>query len=392
MCGRASQSVSFTNVAAQALGAQLSSDESTRGANQHLSLNMNNLTTNQNTSPGMKAHIFKKDISGSCIQCMSSTWGFSQIKSNKRLFNARSETIYSKPTFQPLISNRQSCVWAVDGYFEWRGKQPYFVNRKDEKPMLLAGLWREENDEGKAFAILTMGAYPDMEWLHPRQPVILSDSVVAMKWLRDPTSDLVIDMCSIPNSKQPSTTSDLQFYPVTKRMSDGKYHGEDCTKEIKLSNIKSFFCGAPNEKSGNIMNNFAGEEARKDNIMSMDTQQPVKRNSALICSSQGRDFKSQHVLIDDEKECMTTIQQEKRECVVAMKQSKEHISETQNSPLKISEEWTCQTCTFHHTGDSIEFLACEMCGTKRCNAIDNRLKHGVDTVSRENKNNVTSRA
>ena len=402
MCGRASQSVRSTNLAAQSFGAQLSSDKGiiskndpSQEANQHLnlSINMDNLTNDKNTSPGTKAHVFQNDRSGNCMQCMPSTWGFSQIKSIKRLFNARSETIDTKPTFQHLLLNRQSCVWAVDGYYEWREKQPYFVNRIDEMPMLLAGLWREENDGNKTFAILTMEAYSSMEWLHPRQPVILPDSAVAMKWLSDPTADLVIDMCSSPEHKS-SINDQLHFYPVTKRMSDGKYHGEDCTKEVKLSSIKSFFGGAPNRESENTINS-ANENTRKD-AATHTTQQPEKKIIAdTLRSPKGQNFNPQHAPLcneQHEKECVSDMQQEKTESVLMTPQSKIQNSEAQNSSFQvINEGWTCQTCTFRHTGNSINFLSCEMCGTERSNMIGDELKLGTDALPEE-RSYVKSRA
>ena len=115
------------------------------------------------------------------------TWGMQTPSYNKRIFNARSETIYTKPTFCDLISKKQTCVWAIDGYYEWKEKQPYFICRKDGAPLLLAGLYRNcTSSSGEmTFAILTMDACPSMERLHPRQPVILC-AKQALQWLNDP--------------------------------------------------------------------------------------------------------------------------------------------------------------------------------------------------------------
>ena len=55
------------------------------------------------------------------------------------MYNARTDTLFSKPTFSRLAKEGRSCVVALDGYFEWKAsplgggkgkKQPYFVHRK----------------------------------------------------------------------------------------------------------------------------------------------------------------------------------------------------------------------------------------------------------------------
>ena len=35
------------------------------------------------------------------------------------MFNARSETVYKKLSFAGLIKNGQTCIFAVEGYYEW---------------------------------------------------------------------------------------------------------------------------------------------------------------------------------------------------------------------------------------------------------------------------------
>lgn len=57
--------------------------------------------------------------------------------------NARMETAGEKPIFKRLV-NRRRCVIAFNGFFEWKKdskgeKQPYYIYRKDGKPVLLAG-------------------------------------------------------------------------------------------------------------------------------------------------------------------------------------------------------------------------------------------------------------
>lgn len=68
---------------------------------------------------------------------------------SSRAFNARSETIFEKPTFREAAVSGH-CAVPVSGYYEWKtettaaGKQvktPYFVHRTDGRPIYFAGLY-----------------------------------------------------------------------------------------------------------------------------------------------------------------------------------------------------------------------------------------------------------
>ena len=60
-------------------------------------------------------------------------------------FNARSESIFEKPSFRDAARTKR-CLIAIDGYYEFmhlnRRKYPFFVHLK-AGPMVLAGLWSE---------------------------------------------------------------------------------------------------------------------------------------------------------------------------------------------------------------------------------------------------------
>lgn len=68
---------------------------------------------------------------------------------SSRAFNARSETLFEKPTFREAAVSGH-CAVPVTGYYEWKtettaaGKQvktPYFVHRTDGRPIYFAGLY-----------------------------------------------------------------------------------------------------------------------------------------------------------------------------------------------------------------------------------------------------------
>jgi putative SOS response-associated peptidase YedK len=111
----------------------------------------------ENASPGAKMPIIKlkhadedEESTEVCSQLVVEPmqWGlvpsFTKQGSKPdfyRMFNARCETVRTKPIFSRLLKGRR-CIVCVDGFYEWRQehkvKQPYYVHLKD-RPLLFAG-------------------------------------------------------------------------------------------------------------------------------------------------------------------------------------------------------------------------------------------------------------
>lgn len=119
-----------------------------------------------------------------------------------RLFNARGETVATKPSFRAAFSSRRLVVVA-DGFYEWKagpGNQrlPYYFERSDGNPLAFAGLWeqwwgpesdRETEDSQPPLVtctIITTYAGADVIAVHDRMPVILEHEVLD-EWL-DPAN------------------------------------------------------------------------------------------------------------------------------------------------------------------------------------------------------------
>jgi putative SOS response-associated peptidase YedK len=97
-----------------------------------------------------------------------------------RSFNARAESVSTKPFFRNAFRSRRLLV-PVDGFYEWAAvagqsrKQPYFFQRGDGEPVVLAGLWeywQRGEDHRRTATVITAAAGPDMA-VHDRQPVVL---------------------------------------------------------------------------------------------------------------------------------------------------------------------------------------------------------------------------
>ena len=121
------------------------------------------------------------------------TWGLVPfwVKSERQAgeirthtLNARSDTVFAKPSFRNAIRERR-CLVPANGFYEWREvdgkKYPYFIYLKNKETFSFAGLWEEWADCStgevlRTFSILTTDANPLMEQIHntkKRMPVIL---------------------------------------------------------------------------------------------------------------------------------------------------------------------------------------------------------------------------
>jgi putative SOS response-associated peptidase YedK len=115
-----------------------------------------------------------------------------------KTFNARSESIDSKPSFSSSFSSKR-CIIPVKGFFEWQhvGKEkiPWYIYRTDNEMISLAGIYEDwvENNTGEiysTFSIVTSEANDLMAEIHnsgKRMPVVL-DKSSEKKWLDISTS------------------------------------------------------------------------------------------------------------------------------------------------------------------------------------------------------------
>jgi putative SOS response-associated peptidase YedK len=72
-------------------------------------------------------------------------WWKQPLKKLPATFNARAETVATKPMFREAFKQRR-CIIPASGYYEWQdradGKQPWYFTAATAEPILLiAGLW-----------------------------------------------------------------------------------------------------------------------------------------------------------------------------------------------------------------------------------------------------------
>jgi putative SOS response-associated peptidase YedK len=112
-------------------------------------------------------------------------------KKRPPLLNARTDTL-RRGSFKSILANRH-CIIPAEGFYEWREengkKQPYVFERKDNKPLMLAGIWDWSDLKGEtmpSFAILTEEPNELIAPYHDRMPVAVENPE---NWL-DPATPL----------------------------------------------------------------------------------------------------------------------------------------------------------------------------------------------------------
>jgi len=137
--------------------------------------------------------------------------------------NARSETVFEKPSFRSYIPNNR-CLVIADGFYEWmdfqKKKYPHLVQMKDRQLFCFAGIYASWVDKTSgelinSFSILTTDANPMMAKIHnlkKRMPVIVPPALYK-KWL---SPDLT--KAAIQSFFDPYPQEKMQFHTISKRI------------------------------------------------------------------------------------------------------------------------------------------------------------------------------
>ncbi len=110
-------------------------------------------------------------------------WGFPATQGQGLLINARAETVCEKKTFRESFLHRR-CLIPARGFYEWNKKrEKYTFERKDSRPLFLAGCYDLVENQ-KRFVILTTRANAWAAPVHDRMPLILEPED-AKAWVTD---------------------------------------------------------------------------------------------------------------------------------------------------------------------------------------------------------------
>jgi putative SOS response-associated peptidase YedK len=115
-----------------------------------------------------------------------------------KTFNARSEGIFDKPTWQTAIRSTR-CLIPANGFYEWKktsnSKQPFYFQPTDQSVFAFAGLYSSWTDpEGKVWgtcSIVTTNSGAESDATPSRLPVIVHPDDEA-DWLNPEIDDINI--------------------------------------------------------------------------------------------------------------------------------------------------------------------------------------------------------
>ncbi len=199
----------------------------------------NDLVKRYNVAPSQLALVLTGKTPGT-LQLFK--WGLIPFwardpKIGYKMINAKSETVFEKPSFRNLIKSKR-CLVISDGFYEWQAvddkkKQPFRIGLKGDALFAFAGLWDEWTDKETGeivptFTILTTDANELVAPVHNRMPVILS-----------PESELLWLDASTPATKiekllEAYPAGLMHKYPVSDRVNSPKNDDEAIIEPIRV--------------------------------------------------------------------------------------------------------------------------------------------------------------
>jgi len=159
-------------------------------------------------------------------------WWSKDPGSATKTFNARAETVTTRPTFRDAFKSHRLLV-PVDGFFEWdrRGgtKVPHFFTRADGGPVVLAGLFDRWRDPGApdspplvTCTVLTTSPGPDVDGIHNRMPVVIETDAFDL-WLTARADELD----AVQALLQPAPAGTLVHHPVDAKVGNVRNDGPE---------------------------------------------------------------------------------------------------------------------------------------------------------------------
>jgi putative SOS response-associated peptidase YedK len=154
-------------------------------------------------------------------------------KNGYATFNARADTVASKPAFRAAWKAGRRCLIIADGFYEWRkaDKQPYFIALGNRQPMTFAGLWEEwqppDGPSLRSCTIITTDANTLVGEVHDRMPVIIGPENWAA-WLGE-------ERCDPAALLKPFPPERMTLWPVSKRVGNVKNSDAGLIERVEVA-------------------------------------------------------------------------------------------------------------------------------------------------------------
>jgi putative SOS response-associated peptidase YedK len=192
-----------------------------------------------NVAPSIAVPVVTANARGRRLDTMR--WGLvpawaTDVKIGYSTFNARAETVASRPAFRAAWLAHRRCLVLAGGFYEWRrtDRQPFFVtlSERDAGPMTFAGLWDEkvgrDGEVLRSCTIITTHANALMQTIHDRMPVILG----AEQWAAWLDEAPVADAAALLTPYPPESMS---AWPVDRRVGNVRNDDPQLPAPIEVS-------------------------------------------------------------------------------------------------------------------------------------------------------------
>lgn len=152
---------------------------------------------------------------------------------SRPLINARSETIWEKPSFRELIKS-QRVIIPVNGFYEWKNekghKTPYHIQPVNQPAMALGGIYQVSKEGELQCCIVTTAANETMSQIHQRMPVILAPESM-QDWLH------TLDKTQINSMMQAVPNSWIKIQKISDYVNDARHEGEKCIQPVNEEDL-----------------------------------------------------------------------------------------------------------------------------------------------------------
>ena len=224
MCGRYASTRSSTDLATL-FDALDTTDES--------------LVPDYNLAPTDPAPIVRVSASAGARVVTVARWGLvpawsADARGGARMINARAETVATSRAFASSFERRR-CLVPADGWYEWARedgrKQPYFMTRRDEEPLVFGGIWSTWGTQSAqllTFSVITLPAAGELTRVHDRMPLVLAPDLWS-NWLSD------VDALGFLRPPAEDYAAGIELRKVSNAVSDVRNDGPDLIAAITES-------------------------------------------------------------------------------------------------------------------------------------------------------------
>ncbi len=141
------------------------------------------------------------------------------------LINARSESVFDKPSFREHARTRR-CILPINGFYEWqrsaRQRHAYYIRPCAGPGLLVAGIWAPPAGSEQplpALCLLTRAADSHFTDIHDRMPVMLTPTA-ARRWMSED------DLCE--HAIQEPSKIELAVERVGDYVNSARNEGPEC--------------------------------------------------------------------------------------------------------------------------------------------------------------------